>query len=153
MRMSLHFDYAMRLLMQLAVNEDRLCTIADVAKTYGISKNHLMKVAHLLVKEGVIASIRGRSGGLRLALPPDEITVGDILRITEGDIALLDCLQARPDSACHVVNVCALKQVLKEAKRQFLAVLDDCTLADAVSNRKPLAALLRFPNVVDVGRA
>ncbi|MFC2953338.1 RrF2 family transcriptional regulator [Marinicaulis aureus] len=141
MRLNLQTDYALRLLMHLAVNEDRLCTIAEVAARYDISKNHLMKVAHLLGKEGYIETVRGRTGGLRLAHAPVTINVGDVVRRTEADFAIVECFEGGAGE-CLITPSCRLKSVLNEAVKMFLAALDHYTLDDLVRRNARLRLLL-----------
>lgn len=143
MRLNLQSDYALRLLMQLAVNENVLCTIADIAACHGISKNHLMKVANMLGREGFIETVRGRAGGLRLARNADTLIIGDVVRKTEGDFALVDCMQDG-NSSCLVTPVCRLKGVLGEATQAFMAVLDRYTIADLVVDNSALRELLNL---------
>lgn len=141
MRLNLQTDYALRLLMHLAVNEDRLCTIADIAERYGISKNHLMKVAHLLGREDFIETVRGRSGGLRLARASSKINVGDVVRRMEADFAIVECFEGGAGE-CMITPACRLKGVLNEALKAFLNALDRYTLADLVRRNVQLRALL-----------
>lgn len=141
MRLNLQTDYALRLLMHLAVNEDRLCTIAEVAERYDISKNHLMKVAHLLGREGFIETVRGRSGGLRLARPASEINVGDVVRRMEADFAIVECFEGGAGE-CMITPACRLKGVLNEAVKAFLGALDRYSLADLVRRNVRLRVLL-----------
>lgn len=141
MRLNLQTDYALRLLMHLAVNEDRLCTIADIADRYGISKNHLMKVAHLLGREGFIETVRGRSGGLRLARAASEIVVGDVVRRMEADFAIVECFEGGAGE-CMITPACRLKGVLNEAVKAFLGALDGYSLGDLVRRNASLRALL-----------
>jgi len=141
MRLNLQTDYALRLLMHLAVNEGGLATIADIATRFGISRNHLMKVAHQLGRSGVIETVRGRTGGLRLARPAGEIVVGDIVRLTEADLGVVECLQA-DGGTCPITSACRLKVALREATKAFLTVLDGITLAELVGDNPRLRALL-----------
>lgn len=141
MRLNLQTDYALRLLMHLAVNEGSLSTIAEVAARFGISRNHLMKVAHQLGRSGVIETVRGRTGGLRLARPAGEIVVGDIVRLTEADLGVVECLQA-DGGTCPITPACRLKVALREATKAFLTVLDGITLAELVGDNSRLRALL-----------
>ncbi|MEM9494764.1 MAG: Rrf2 family transcriptional regulator [Pseudomonadota bacterium] len=141
MKLNLQTDYALRLLMHLAVNEDSLVTIAEVAKRYDISKNHLMKVAHILGKEGVIDTVRGRSGGLRLAAPSSAINVGRVVRLMEADLALVECFQG-PDGGCAITPACRLKHILNKALNAFLDVLDQYTVEDLVQRNDALKKLL-----------
>lgn len=141
MRLNLHSDFALRLLMQLAINTDTLCTIADIAASYGISRTHLMKVANTLGREGFIKTVRGRSGGLRLAHGADLISIGEVVRKTEGDFALVECLQDGKNN-CLITPTCRLKGVLAEATQAFMIVLDNYTIADLVANNDALHELL-----------
>lgn len=142
MRLTVHSDYALRLLMCLGVAEGERVTIADVAERYAISKNHLMKVAHALTRGGLVEGVRGRSGGLRLARAAEDIRVGAVLRAVEGDFALVECFQA-DGGACRITSACRLAGVLAEARDAFLAVLDRYSLADLVAENEALKALLQ----------
>lgn len=139
MRLNLQTDYSLRLLMFLAANENGLVTIAEVAKHYGISRNHLMKVAMLLTNEGFIESVRGRSGGLRLARAPDRINIGDVVRRTE-DMTLLDCLAGGGD--CILTPACRLRGILGSAVEAFAKTLDQFALSDLLSRNRKLQSLL-----------
>ena len=141
MRLTSYTDYALRLLMYLALKDDGLATIAEVAKTYGISKNHLMKVAYELGVAGYVETVRGRGGGLRLAKPADEIGLGDIVRLTEPDMALVPCFKP-DDASCVIVKCCALKGVLSKAQSAFIGVIDAHTLSDLVRPRRRMQGLL-----------
>ena len=143
MRLTTYTDYALRLLMYVAVKDDGLATISEVAESYGISKNHLMKVAHQLGLAGYIETVRGRSGGLRLARPAGEIGIGDVVRLTEQDMTLVPCFDPA-DKSCAIAACCGLRRALGEANAAFLAVLDDYTLADLAKPREPLRQLLEI---------
>lgn len=130
MRLKSYTDYALRVLMHLAARPDRLASIAEIARTYRISHNHLMKVVHDLRKEGFLDAVRGRTGGIRLARPASEISVGDVVRHTEGTFDLVDC------GSCVIAPACALTAALHEARRAFMAVLDRYSLQDLVEERK-----------------
>lgn len=141
MRLTVHTDYALRMLMHLAVNEGRLVTIAEVAERYDVSKNHLMKVAQALTHLGAVASVRGRNGGLSLARAPQDITVGEIVRALECDSALVECF---PNGAgeCLITPSCKLKGVLARAQEAFFAVLDEYSVHDLVKRNPMLRDLL-----------
>lgn len=141
MRLNVQTDYALRLLMHLAVNQDERVTIADVAQRFGISRNHLTKVAHLLGQHGYIQTVRGRSGGLQLARSPKKIAVGAVVRRMEPDFALVECFQRR-DGQCLISPSCRLKGALREAVQAFMAVLDRFTLEDLVAKNPRLHGLL-----------
>jgi len=133
MRLTLHTDYALRLLMLLALEPDQLHTIEEVARRYRISRNHLMKVALTLTQAGFVEGVRGRGGGLRLARAADRIGVGAVVRATEDGFALVECFD-RDRNGCPVTAACGLRGPLEEALAAFLAVLDRYTLADLVKS-------------------
>jgi Rrf2 family nitric oxide-sensitive transcriptional repressor len=141
LRLTVCSDYALRLLMYLAVKDDGLATIAEVAKAYGISKNHLMKVAYQLGLAGYVETVRGRGGGLRLAKPIEAITLGEIVRHTEPDMALVPCF-APIEANCAIRPCCGLRTALKRAATAFTEVLDEYTLKDLARPRSSLRALL-----------
>lgn len=140
MRLTGFTDYTLRTLIYLALQPDRLATIADIAGAYGISVNHVMKVVHQLAVAGDIATTRGRRGGLRLARQASNINIGQVVRRTEPDMALVVCLA--PCQGCVIQDRCVLKRALNDALAAFLAVLDQYTLADLVAPRRELAELL-----------
>ncbi|WP_424630806.1 Rrf2 family transcriptional regulator [Bradyrhizobium sp. SYSU BS000235] len=130
MRLTNFSDYALRVLLYAAARRDELITIEETAKVYGISKAHLMKVANQLTRAGYLKAVRGRSGGLSLAMRPNKIRLGDVVRATEPDFALVECFTA--DNQCRITPRCRLRGVLKEALGAFIATLDRYTLADLV---------------------
>ncbi|MCC4308537.1 Rrf2 family transcriptional regulator [Alcanivorax marinus] len=141
MQLTTHTDYALRLLIYLALPEDPApATVQTVALAYGISANHVAKVAQTLVQTGHIKSVRGRGGGLTLARPPREIGVGEVVRETEN-LRLLECFG--PASRCPIDPACKLKKALGQAQEAFLSELDRYTLADLVDNGNELTRLLR----------
>lgn len=147
MRLTVYTDFSLRLLMYLALKDDGLATIAEVADSYGISKNHLMKVAHQLGVAGYVVTVRGRSGGLRLAKPLAAIGLGEVVRHTEPDLALVPCFEP-VDAPCAIRRCCVLQRALDKARAAFLAVLDGYTLADLVQPRSSLQALLAIAPAV-----
>jgi Rrf2 family nitric oxide-sensitive transcriptional repressor len=136
MRLTFHTDYALRALIYLGLRLDRRVSIREIAEAHRISENHLVKVIHHLGRGGFVETTRGKGGGLRLARPPEEIRVGDVVRFTEEDMALVVCFQAAADgSSCALLNVCGLQGLLGEALSAFMAVLDSRTLADLLTKR------------------
>ena len=133
MRLTLHTDFALRLLMLLALEPEKLHTIAEVARRYNISRNHLVKVAQTLIQADFVESVRGRRGGLKLAKKPGEINLGDVVRATEDGFALVECFDRKRNS-CVVMPACSLRGPLGQAVSAFLSVLDGYTLADVVQN-------------------
>ena len=134
MRLTTFTDYSLRVMIYLGLRDNRLATIADIATAYGISKNHLMKVVHFLGQQGYLETQRGKSGGLRLALRPEEINLGKLVRDTESNTVLLECFEPET-SECRIEPVCALRGILGRSLQAFFAVLDEYTLADVLSNR------------------
>jgi Rrf2 family nitric oxide-sensitive transcriptional repressor len=141
LRLTVYTDYSLRLLMYLALKDDGLATIAEIAESYGISKNHLMKVAHQLGVAGYVATVRGRSGGLRLAKPAEAIGLGEVVRHTEPDMALVSCFDP-VNAPCVIQRCCVLQGALEKARVAFVDVLDGYTLSDLVKPRARLRALL-----------
>ena len=114
MRLTVYTDYSLRMLMYLAVKDDKLATISEIAASYGISKNHLMKVAHQLGIAGYVETVRGRSGGLRLAKPVAAIRLGDVVRRTEQDMALVPCFEP-VNAPCAIRAGCGLRRAQARA--------------------------------------
>jgi Rrf2 family transcriptional regulator, nitric oxide-sensitive transcriptional repressor len=148
LRLTVYTDYSLRLLMYLALKDGGLATIAEVAESYGISKNHLMKVAHQLGVAGYVATVRGRSGGLRLAKPAEAIGLGQVVRHTEPDMALVPCFEPI-NAPCAIQRCCVLQRALGKACLAFVEVLDGYTLGDLV---EPLAPLRASLSIVPVDR-
>ncbi len=136
MRITVHTDYALRLLMYLAVKKDGLATIAEIATNYEISRNHLMKVALELVRAGFIESVRGRGGGIRLAMPIELIILGDVIRKTEPDMPLVQRMKDENPA------LSAVRRAMSRASGAFLNTLDGYTLEDLVQPGSKLRALL-----------
>lgn len=130
MRLTNFSDYALRVLMYAAAREERLITIDETAKVYGISRAHLMKIVNHLTRAGYLKAVRGRSGGLTLAKRPNMIRLGDVVRATEPDFVLVECFGA--DGQCVIAPRCRLRGVLAEALEAFVGTLDRYTLADLI---------------------
>ena len=143
MRLTDYTDYSLRTLMYLGMHRDNLVTIQDIATAYGISKSHLMKVVHQLGIAGLVETIRGRSGGLRLRKEPEEINIGDVVRGTEPDFMMVECF-SRETNECVLAPSCELHDVLRRATAAYLEVLAGVTLADLLRNS---ASLRRFAKV------
>ena len=138
MRLTSYTDYALRSLIFLGLNRDRLVTIQDIADLHGISKNHLMKVVHQLGVSGMVETVRGRNGGLRLGREPADINIGEVVRHTETDFYMAECFDPG-NVGCAYSASCALKGVLGAATAAYLKVLDGVTLADMLVNVTPQA--------------
>lgn len=142
MRLTMYTDYSLRVLLFLGIKgTEELSTVQEISDTYNISKNHLTKVVHELGKMGLIETIRGRGGGIRILVKPDQINIGATIRKTEDDFHLVECFNCATDQ-CVITNVCKLKGVLHEALAAYFNVLDQYTLADFVENNDGLASIL-----------
>lgn len=131
MRLTAFTDYGLRALMRLAAEPERLVTTDEIAEEHGISRHHLVKVVREMAEAGLILTQRGGGGGMRLARPADEITIGEVVRRLEARHALVECFRA--DGGDCILNPgCRLKSRLKRAKEAFLLDLDRSTLADCV---------------------
>lgn len=150
MRLTDYTDYALRTLMYLGLHREQLVTIREISDAYGISNNHLTKVVHQLGSSGMVQTMRGRGGGLRLAMEPAEINLGAVVRLTEPDFNMVECFDPIRND-CVLAPACQLKDVLRQATDAWLAVLGGVTLDQILSDptglRKsaPLQVLRRMP--------
>lgn len=136
MRLSAFSDYSLRVLMYLGAQPDRLATIAEIAAGHGISESHLMKVVHQLGRGGFIETVRGKGGGIRLAMTANQIVIGDVIRHTETDFNLVECFA--DNATCRIQGGCALKAILEQASKALFLVLDAYTLDDLLVNPQGL---------------
>lgn len=150
MKLTDYTDYALRTLIYIAVHPDRLATIQQIADSFGIPKNHLVKIVHRLGQEGFLHTLRGRSGGIQLNRPASKIGVGDVIRTMEPDFGMVECF--RTGNECLITPVCGLKGVLRDALQAYFDVLDQHTLEDLIRKPNALqrvlddhAALARIP--------
>lgn len=142
MQLTRYTDYSLRVLMFLgAKRNDELTTIQEISQVFGISKNHLMKITYDLSKKGYIESVRGRGGGIRLALQPCDINIGTLVRQTEDNLHLVECFDITKNM-CAISSVCRLKGILNEALNAYFKVLDSFTLEQLLSNKQQLAGKL-----------
>jgi Rrf2 family nitric oxide-sensitive transcriptional repressor len=140
MRLSIHTDYALRMLICLGVRPREIVNVAEIADCFGISRHHLMRVAQRLRDGGYVETMRGNGGGLRLAQPPSAINIGAVVRCTENDFSLVACFA--PEGTCRIMPACTLRSVLADAMDAFLAVLDRYCLEDLLGPRQVLLDLL-----------
>lgn len=133
MQLTRFTDYSIRVLLHVGARDPGdLSSIGEIADAYGISRNHLMKVVQDLGQGGFLETVRGRKGGLLLGRPPEQITIGDVVRHTETHFRFVDC------TSCVIATACVLPRAFQEATRAMLAVLDGYTLADALERRDEL---------------
>ena len=145
MRLTRYTDYSLRVLIHLAINDDRLCSIGEISRTYEVSHNHLMKVVNALARDGFVETVRGRAGGMRLARAADEITVGEVVRRTEEGFQLADC------SGCALSPVCGLTGVLAEAMQAMMAVFDSYKISDLLTDREAMRRLMNRESPLGIG--
>ncbi|SIT46028.1 HTH-type transcriptional regulator NsrR [Paraburkholderia ribeironis] len=152
MRLTDYTDYSLRVLVYLTVRGKGLSTIQDISHAYGISRNHLMKVVQQLGERGWVETVRGRNGGLRIAEQTRTLTVGEVVRVTESDFALVACLPDRhgQSRSCVITAQCRLRVALEAARDAFLAELDRYTIGDVATPHGPLAALLGLDGVIPI---
>lgn len=131
MRLTLYTDYSLRVLLYLARKPEQLVTITELADFYQVSRNHLVKVVHQLGIKGYILTTRGKNGGMKLARPPHEIVVGEVVRSMEPDFDLFECFDGTTDQ-CVITQSCRLKSMFLGARNDFLDTLNQHTLADAI---------------------
>jgi Rrf2 family nitric oxide-sensitive transcriptional repressor len=143
-RLTVYTDYTLRVMMYLAVAwpSGRVSTIDEIAGAYDISRNHLTKIVHELGLNGFITTTRGRAGGATLARPPNEISIGDIVRMAEQDFAVVACHDTAVEHGCRIFAACNLKRGLARAVDAFMTELDAMTLQDAITAPTVAAGLL-----------
>ena len=146
MRLNQASDYALRVLIFVASSNEELAKIDDISKRYHISRAHCMKIVNRLSRAGLLETVRGRNGGLRLNAPLEDIRIGDVVRAIEEDFALVECLRGQ-ENKCIITSACQLPGIFNEALYAFMAVLDKYTLADITQNRNELHNIL-FARVV-----
>jgi Rrf2 family nitric oxide-sensitive transcriptional repressor len=131
MRLTDYTDYALRVLMYVGAQPNRLITIQEIADNHGISRNHLTKVVHRLGQAGLIGTVRGRSGGIRLSCDPAVVTIGAVVRLTEPDFIMVECFDEKTNK-CTLSPVCVLKHALGRATSAYLQELDRMSLASVL---------------------
>ncbi len=141
MQLTQFTDYALRTLIYIAVRDGDVCTITEIADSYRISKNHLMKVAHRLGQLNVLKTIRGKHGGLLLNTTPELINIGHLVKQLENNFFIVECFDQSKKS-CRIAPVCKLKHILQEAKDNFFQTLEQYTLKDIVKNQVELSHIL-----------
>lgn len=142
MKLTLYTDYSLRVLLYLMMKDDGPVTIEDVTDFYGVSRSHLVKVVHNLGRLGLIDTVRGRGGGIRLADGARERRVGEVIRLVETQNPLVDCKGEQSGHACAALPVCTLNRALAGALEQFYAELDRYTLGDLVRKGPALNGML-----------
>ena len=137
MKLTRQSNYAVRALIYCAVNEPGLSRVADIARAHGISELFLFKLIKPLVENGLIQTVRGRHGGIKLGRPASDITLLDVIRLTEENFAMAECFEGG-DVSCPLVDNCDVNAALREALGAFFEVLDSKTIADLAGKRRSL---------------
>ncbi len=137
MRLTSYTNYALRSLQLAAIKAPDLVRVEDVARVHGLSRPHIVKIVHELGKSGYLETVRGRGGGFRLGRAAADIRVGDVVRLTEGPMEVVECFNPSSNT-CPLIGICKLSRKIQEATRAFMAVLDDVTIADIARNRDEL---------------
>ncbi|MEP4249523.1 RrF2 family transcriptional regulator [Tateyamaria sp.] len=145
MQLSTFTDYALRMLMHLAVAQDRKLTTRQITDMHGAKFNHLTKVTQWLVREGYVTATRGRSGGLQLRRDPAKINIGKVIRALESQHRLVECLR-EDGGTCILAPACELTTALLEAQDAFFHVLDGKTLSQLTANNRKITPLLHRLN-------
>lgn len=139
MKLTSYSNYALRSLQLAALKAPDLIRVDDVVQVHGVARPHIVKIVHQLGRAGYLETQRGRGGGFRLARAAEDIVVGDVVRLTEGPLDLVECFNPEVNT-CPLIGICRLSRALQKATRAFMAVLDDLTLADIAANRGELLA-------------
>ena len=147
MRISQFTDYSLRLLILAAARAPGMITVGEVADAYGISRNHLTKVAHELGRAGYLATVRGRGGGIKLAIPAESIRIGRLVKLCESDSTFVECFDSKTNR-CAITPVCQLAHALAHAESAFYQDLDAHTLADLVPDRHGVLSALGYSQPV-----
>ncbi len=141
MRLTRQTNYAIRMLMYCSANDGQLSRVATIANAYGVSDLFLFKILQPLVQAGFMETVRGRNGGVRLAVPANTISLLDVVKTTEDNFAMAECFEDE-GSDCPLIGSCALNGALREALNAFFAVLGGYTIADLVEPNPMLGPLL-----------
>lgn len=142
MNLKKYTDYGLRVLIFTGLKrKGELASIKEISSTYNISTHHLGKIVHELTKLGLVESIRGRNGGIRLAKPAEDMNVGQIVRMLEGDFTILECFD-KESNHCIISPGCTLKHALNKALHAFFHVLDGYTIQDLITNENELRKLM-----------
>jgi Rrf2 family nitric oxide-sensitive transcriptional repressor len=146
MRLTVYTDYTLRVMMYLAASYPRgeVVTIVEIATAYGISRSHLMKIVNELSQNGFVEALRGRSGGVRLARRPAQISVGELVRMAEKDFTVVPCHDSHNEPQCAILPACNLKRAMRRAVDAFIGELDKMTLAQTITVTGVASSLLHI---------
>ena len=139
MQITRYTDYSLRVLIYLAINKQQLTTINDIATSYNISKNHLMKIVQQLNQQGYVLATRGKNGGIKLNREPKDLNIGRLVRVIEDKNKLIECFGV--DNQCVITPSCQLKNIFAEAQENFFKTLDAYTLQDLIGEPQQAALI------------
>lgn len=145
MKLTQYTDYCLRVFMYLGARDDGRATIREISEHYAISRHHVMKVVYELGQKGYLYNVRGKNGGIRMAIEPAHINLGMLIRDVEPDMALVECFS--DSNQCCLTPVCVLRKALHEALEAFLEVLERYTVADLIAPRAQLRIQLGMEGV------
>lgn len=140
MRLTRQTNYAIRILMYCSANDGRLSRVTEIAGAYGVSELFMFKILQPLVEHGMIETVRGRNGGIRLGKPAEQITLLDVVKVTEENFSMAECFDT--GSECPLVNDCSLNGALHEALDAFFAVLSRYSIKELVETKPNIHSLL-----------
>ncbi len=138
MQLTIFTDYGLRTLMFLAARPEQICNVREISEYYGISRNHLVKVAHRLSQLGLVESSKGKGGGLRLAVRAADVRLGDLVMLLEPNMTLVECFD-KETNRCRITDGCRLKHYLFDANKSFVESLNRQTLQDTILGKSPFA--------------
>ncbi|MBB4953875.1 Rrf2 family iron-responsive transcriptional regulator [Agrobacterium vitis] len=153
MRLTKQTNYAVRMLMYCAANKDHLSRIPEIAKAYGVSELFLFKILQPLTKAGLIETVRGRNGGVRLGRAPETISLFDVVKVTEDSFAMAECFEDDGDVDCPLIDSCGLNSALRKALNAFFAVLMEYSIDDLVKARPQINFLLGMDDIPRIASA
>jgi Rrf2 family transcriptional regulator, nitric oxide-sensitive transcriptional repressor len=137
MKLTTYTNYALRSLQLAALKAPNRIKVDDIVKVHGLARPHIVKIVHELGRAGYLETVRGRGGGFFLARPPEDIIIGDVVRLTEGPLDIVECFNPKKNT-CPLIGICKLSKAMQKATKAFMDVLDDLTLADIASNKHEL---------------
>ena len=137
MKLTSYTNYVLRSLQLAALKAPNRIKVDDVVKVHGLARPHIVKIVHELGRAGYLETVRGRGGGFFLARPPEDIIIGDVVRLTEGPLDIVECFNPKKNT-CPLIGICKLSKAMQMATKAFMDVLDDLTLADIASNKHEL---------------
>lgn len=146
MRLTRQTNYAIRMLMYCAANDGKLSRVPEIARAYGVSELFLFKILQPLVEHSLVETVRGRNGGVRLGRAAKDISLFDVIRVTEENFAMAECFE-NDATECPLVDSCGLNSALREALNAFFGVLTKYSIADLVKARPNVRALLGIDEV------